>query len=381
MTIDNEFVASLRSGQVSDEVLRASLVNAGWNENIPAIKDENGTLLVGNRRMKIALEENLTPVVVTVAFGTGPEADAARARIAIVSNTGSASLTAADRKRTAERLYQSGMTQAAIGKIMGVGQATVSRDLEGVLSTMNNTPPRTTVDGRARGGRPRRVATESDAPTPRRERGAPRAASTRATPTMDQARMILRPLIEAGQPTPARRLEAEHGISHALFDSAIAAERARLETLRTEVAVDPALLGRTAQERLAAALRSQERRLNAEFERKVQAEVNSRLNAVLPRLKERERVAQLVMQRRRGVMKKADYDLIQRCLHPDSLRSVSVEKLTKAFRFWDEIKPLVLDETQSETPPLGMPSTLDELLAQRQRVREERARARRPRST
>jgi hypothetical protein len=47
------------------------------------------------------------------------------------------------------------MTQAAIGNVLGVSQATVSGDLEGVLSMADNTPPRASSLGHPSGGRPR----------------------------------------------------------------------------------------------------------------------------------------------------------------------------------------------------------------------------------
>jgi hypothetical protein len=61
-----------------------------------------------------------------------------------------------DRKRVAERLYQDGMTQAAIGAVMGVDQATVSRDIANLCSVHNSKPrPKTETNPRG-AGRPRK---------------------------------------------------------------------------------------------------------------------------------------------------------------------------------------------------------------------------------
>jgi hypothetical protein len=79
-----------------DDELRASL-KGGWNKHLPAIKDEHGVVLVGNRRLKIANEIGIEPVIKVVEFGDGPEADAERIRLANVSNIGGAPLTAEDR--------------------------------------------------------------------------------------------------------------------------------------------------------------------------------------------------------------------------------------------------------------------------------------------
>ena len=60
---------------LSDSELSISL-RGGWDENLPAIKDEHGNLLVGNRRMAIAKRDGIDPVIKVVTFGDGPEADA-----------------------------------------------------------------------------------------------------------------------------------------------------------------------------------------------------------------------------------------------------------------------------------------------------------------
>ena len=393
------FVASIRSGPMNDDELRASL-RTGWDENLPAIKDEHGVVLVGNRRMRIAAAEGIEPVVKVVAFGTD---DDARRRLAVVSNVGSVGLTPADRKRMAEQLYQAdGLTQAAIAKTLGVSQATVSGDLAG-LSTVDNPPP-PNVHGHPRGGRPRGSGTgqraaparqpttrapaapeptpepPEPAPAPTR-RATPSTTGGRGSPVLDRARQIVRPLIEAGAPTPARPLGERHGISHVHIETAIAAERARWDAIQHEIpTIDPGSLSHSAQARLDAAMRQQERRQSQEFERRVQTEVNSRLSAVLPALKLREAEARRIQTSRRGVMRQADYDLILTVVHPDSRLSASAEKLAKAFRLWVDIKRQVLDETQAPTPPLDMPNTVEELLARRARVQEARRAARRPRA-
>lgn len=58
----------------------------------------------------------------------------------------------------------------------------------------------------------------------------PKESNGRATPQLDKARAIIRPLMLAGKSMNSHTLQEEHGISHALFDSAKTAERARLET-------------------------------------------------------------------------------------------------------------------------------------------------------
>jgi DNA-binding CsgD family transcriptional regulator len=391
VTIDNDFVALIRSGPVSDDELKTSLLSAGWDANLPAIRDENGVLLVGNRRMAIALSNNIRPVERVETFGAGPEADAARARLAWLSNVGWSGVTAADRKRVAERLYRDGMTQAAIAAVMGVSQGTVSNDLSELLTANNS--PRVSARGRVNEGRPRSRPAASgeatDRPEPDRPARQPRrplAERPRAetAPTAIERERRAAELLDRGLTPPEIAADlgdevqryTDQTIEHVrIYREGVAAGRA-------EAAANPAALSGTAQERLAAAMRQQERRLAAEFEARVQTEVRNRLSVVLPGLRDRERQARHVMERRRGIMPRTDYDLVLRCIHPDSRLSASDEMLARAFRVWNDIRLLVLNEDEHPTPTLGMPNSVDELMVMRQRVQEERrARARRRRAT
>jgi hypothetical protein len=52
---------------------------------------------------------------------------------------------------------------------------------------------------------------------------------------------------------------------------------------------------------------------------------------------------------RKGIMDRAAYRLIWSCLHDDSRKSVSSEKLNKAFNIWTEAKAKVLGEEENRT--------------------------------
>jgi hypothetical protein len=72
------FVINIRDISGDDSELRESLKTFGWVEYFPALADENGVTLVGHRRLKIADEEKIEPVVKTVTLGAGDVADAER---------------------------------------------------------------------------------------------------------------------------------------------------------------------------------------------------------------------------------------------------------------------------------------------------------------
>jgi hypothetical protein len=113
-----------------DSELRESLKQFGWVKEFPALADENGVVLVGHRRLKIAEEEKIEPVIKKLRLGKGDAADAKRLRLALVSNIGFKAMTAKDRGRIAEHLYgERKWTMARIAEALNVNEATVSRDL------------------------------------------------------------------------------------------------------------------------------------------------------------------------------------------------------------------------------------------------------------
>src|SRR5262245_33508581 len=136
---DRELAATIRSEAADDSELRASLKNNGWHPELPAIRDEFGIVLVGNRRLKIALEENIEPVIKTITLGEGKAADAERIKLALISNLGSAPLSPKDRQRIAAHLYgERRWTMERIGKALSVSKKTISKDLAGIVTAGNN---------------------------------------------------------------------------------------------------------------------------------------------------------------------------------------------------------------------------------------------------
>jgi hypothetical protein len=128
--------------------LSGSLQTFGWMKEFPAIQDERGVTLVGHRRLKVAEELGIEPVVKTMVLGQGDEADAYRLRLAIASNLGSKPFSEADKRRMAEYLYgEKGWTMVRIGEAIMVSVSQVSRILDGF--PVPGKPPR------PQGGRPK----------------------------------------------------------------------------------------------------------------------------------------------------------------------------------------------------------------------------------
>jgi ParB-like chromosome segregation protein Spo0J len=136
-----------RRGNLDLDELRESMREFGWVEEFPAIQDERGVVLVGHRRLTVAKELGIDPVVKTVTLGRGDAADAQRFRLAIVSNLASKPLTKGEREDLSEYLYREReWTIPQIAKALNVNPTTISRGLRGVLQDAK--PP-------SRGGRPR----------------------------------------------------------------------------------------------------------------------------------------------------------------------------------------------------------------------------------
>ena len=100
----------------------------------------------------------------------------------------------------------------------------------------------------------------------------------------------------------------------------------------------------------------------------MQAEVSARVDAVTRQSKRAEADARRVLNARKGIITRADYDVIRSCLHPDSRLSVSDSKLAKAFRIFNEAEILFLNE--NDLPTTNLPSMED--LKKRRRGRETR---------
>jgi hypothetical protein len=127
-------------------------------------------------------------------------------------------------------------------------------------------------------------------------------------------------------------------------------ERERLISTPPEQEVKPEDLSKTAQEKLAAAIRQHQAKLEMEFKPRVKAEVQRLMREMVePRLREREEDAERVVKARKGVFSQQQYNSILRCLHPDT--TPTTEQKTEAFRLMQEKRVALLSE--KEDPKLG----------------------------
>ena len=147
--------------------LRESMRAHGWVKEFPALIDENGVVLVGNRRLTIAKELGIEPVTKTITLGFGDAADAERFKLAITSNVGAVGLSTEERKRLAAYLYKDlQWSQQRVAEALSVDQKTVSRNLDELGIVPNSKKGRPKGSGAKpktqSAPKPRHEPTESD---------------------------------------------------------------------------------------------------------------------------------------------------------------------------------------------------------------------------
>jgi hypothetical protein len=142
-----EFADNIRTPNPEGyDELRWSMETFGYLPGHPIVKDENGMIIEGHRRAKVAEELGIAPEVITRSFGSGDAGTAKRVQQGIGSNVGFEPMSAADRKRIAAQLYGKAWRMDKIAEVLRVSTMTVSRDLRGL----------TGVKPSERGGRPRK---------------------------------------------------------------------------------------------------------------------------------------------------------------------------------------------------------------------------------
>ena len=162
-----------------------------------------------------------------------------------------------------------------------------------------------------------------------------------------------------------KQVAAETGMSSTVLRRAVNKEQGRREVL-ADPPIDPSTLSKTAKEKFDAAMRQYQKNLDAQFEERVQSEIQRRVKEmVYPRLQEREKDAERVVKARGGVFTLLEYNMILKCLHPDM--QPSVEQKAEAVQLWHENKICLVPQKEDPKQYPSIP-TLEELMARRSRV-------------
>ena len=122
-----------------------------------------------------------------------------------------------------------------------------------------------------------------------------------------------------------------------------------------------------------------QKKLEQEFEYRVQREVHKRLTELgIPAFHKRlDAVEQMLTWPRNTVMTREEYITILKCLHPDALHSRTDTQLAEAFRIFTHYKLKMAPEAADRREVFnGMPRTVEEMMARKAAVQEQRRQAR-----
>ena len=392
MTTPNiaDLVKQLRAMiEPNDAELRESLKQNGWVAQLPAIADEHGVILVGNRRTAFAKELGIEPVVEIVTFGTGSEADVARLKLASVSNIGGVAMTPKDRKRIAEHLEKLHWTQRNIALALGVGLGTVSRDLANCSTTEQLKPAKTATNPKG-AGRPKKV-TEPKVTfvTPKPEitatfikppeEPAPiedTTAMTTGPVVKNKAREIVRPWVEKGETPPMSKLVKQHSISIKTFGIAYGEERAARDAVAAYIATkSPSLPPPAPKPKVAPTIEQYQVKLEAEFDTRVAEKAQEIAHAMVAAtmiptwIKELESVLWKIANRKHVLTTKV-FNRIRFALHPDTYKNVEAAERNMLSQTWEELKDALIGEQEHPiTAKYKLPTSVADLMKMREVVK------------
>lgn len=225
----------------------------------------------------------------------------------------------------------------AIAAQFGVTVMTISRDL-GNFNTMLKLKPAKTASNPKGAGRPK------GGPKPERRTTTPAIEHVAASLVLDHGKTYEETKDELG-----------------LRSVATVKTAVRKEEGRREPSAERESLSATAQEKLDAAIRRHQAKLDASFLARVGDEVRKRIDEiVLPHWKKQIDEAKDLYSRRYGAMTKETFNTIRRALHPDSRQSISDRKLSEAFDAFMALEKYLLNEKDSPTHLPSLPGSWDE---------------------
>ena len=110
-------------------------------------------------------------------------------------------------------------------------------------------------------------------------------------------------------------------------------------------------LSKSAQQKLDAALRAHKKRLDDEFEQRVQVEASKRLDElILPHYNAKLDEAERVIKARKGAMSRAEYRQYLAALHPDNVDEGRKFRWGELFNGFKNLESLLVAEAELPTP-------------------------------
>lgn len=341
-----KFAKNIRAAGGDDTELRESLKSFGWLKEFPALADENGVVLVGNRRVKLAKELGIEPVVETITFGKGTAADAERLKLAIASNIGFQSMTPEDRKRIAAHLYGAEWTMQRIAEALGVTHKTISKDLNCTGGT-NYVRPKTASNPKGAG----------------RPKGSKLRPEFRKNTTL-KAEVAASLVLDKGK--TYSEVEAASGLSSTVIRSAVAREEGRREA----PPIDPDLMPHSMKARYDATIR----RATVELTQKITDVVTRKIHQEwdelwIPEYKKKLERADRILENFKGLISRQDFRKIKACLHPDHN---TFQFAAEALQIFSKLEDRMVKPEPAEMSGPPLPKTVAELLKRKAAVTQAR---------
>lgn len=190
---------------------------------------------------------------------------------------------------------------------------------------------------------------------PKRERGQGKTPTPRPAPKRHDRHDEVAEL--AAQGLSRTKISERTGIPERQVRHIVEREAVEREAEADATVIDFSTVTGKMKEREALLRKSIRREIEAEFEQRVEAEVAPQRAM----MNESYATSRRIIDGRKGVLTRADYDLIRSCLHPDSRLSVSDDKLGKAFRIFNEVEILLLNESDLPTKTSSLPPTTEGL--------------------
>src|SRR5262245_7419640 len=210
---------------------------------------------------------------------------------------------------------------------------------------------------------PNRFAREKTKPKSSRAKPREKPALERALHAYDRRKV-------AGEPITREAIVKEAGVSDAKAQEAITMRQAE-----ERMADEKAKLSKSKQAQYEAAVRAEQKRLQLEFETRVNAEVQKILDEmILPARHQSYEKLMNEIRYRKGVLKYEEYRKLQRCLHPDSIAYLNpnqetIDAFNEAFRILKYYELALCNEKERPVDPgRAPPKTVAEWRARKAEV-------------
>lgn len=245
-------------------------------------------------------------------------------------------------------------SDGVIATRIGVSRATVQRARE--QPTQNEqVDKRTGKDGKTRS-----APKPKTGPKPEQRKFPPETEKLIATRVLDEGKSYS----EAG---------AEVGASNIVVRTSVAREEGRREH-KEEAQAETFELNVSDREKLHRAIKQAVKKLEADFERRVQDEIRQRIeDVVLPQYQKEMDDARQIIESRRGIMTRRNYRRILAWLHPDRIADSEQKKqITEMFAFFSTLELVLCDEQEMTTQAGAMPRNYADLVKAREAVKAAR---------